>query len=71
VKFLARLKLIAKTSFHKYSKIVSDLIGNTYITNDSESECLDDIAFDEVSIFARVFGITYRKDYANENMEDL
>ena len=70
--YIYELLEVSKYFNHKYSKIVSDLIGNTYITNDSESYCLDEIAFDEVSIFARVFGITYRKDYAtNEDMEVL
>nr|DAR90599.1 MAG TPA: hypothetical protein [Caudoviricetes sp.] len=70
--YIYELLEVSKYFNHKYSKIVSDLIGNTYITSDSESYCLDEIAFDEVSIFARVFGITYRKDYAtDENMEVL
>lgn len=70
--YIYELLEVSKYFNHKYNKVIYDLIGNTYITNDSESCCMDDIAFDEVSIFARVFGITYRKDYVeDEDMEVL
>lgn len=55
----------------KYRDIMDKLISNTYLMNKYEDYNLDELAFDEMSIYTKVFGKTYRKDLMDENLEVL